>query len=259
MGNQSPPHASHRAHTLHTPTLPLPPVGSREARTLSPLHSSRIADRSSPREASGRSGEFLRGRSASLQFLREGRRRVEKSRRCYPILLTQRRCGEAHGEGARWRRVVGAGSGVDAVGGGCCCGDQVAVGEEGAPAPQAPQQAGRQEHRGGGRSGVRGVRNDCSFFCVFCRALPLPRWVGVQIQVSFQLDALGGDLFLGLLDLFPIFWFHTSVRFSGSEAVPPHYSTTKKATFVRFFWAFLAGSFSLSLWRIISKVLAFWR
>jgi hypothetical protein len=82
---------------------------------------------------------------------------------------------------------------------------------------------------------------------------------GVQIQVSFQLDALGGDLFLGLLDLFPIFWFHTSVRFSGSKAVPPHYSTTKKATFVRFFWAFLAGSFSLSLWRIISKVLAFWR
>jgi len=56
--------------------------------------------------------------------------------------------GEEHGEGARWRRVGAAGGGVGAVGGGGG-GGQVAVREEGAPAPQAPQQAGRQEHRGG--------------------------------------------------------------------------------------------------------------
>lgn len=119
--------------------------------------------------------------------------------------------------------MVGAGSGVGAVGGGGCGGGggQVAVSEEGAPAPQAPQQAGRQEHRGAGRSVVRGVRNDCSFFCVFCRALLLPRRVGVQIQVSFQLDALGGDLFLGLLDFFPHFlvsYFSSFFRTGGSFA-----------------------------------------
>lgn len=62
----------------------------------------------------------------------------------------QRLRGEAHGEGARWRRVGAAGGGVGAVGGGGGGGGgQVDAGEEGAPAPQAPQQAGRQEHRGG--------------------------------------------------------------------------------------------------------------
>ena len=39
----------------------------------------------------------------------------------------------------------------------------------------------------------------------------------------------------------------------------PHYSAMEKATFVCFFWfwAVLAGNFSLSLWRIISFVKKF--
>lgn len=56
--------------------------------------------------------------------------------------------GGAHGEAARWR-LRGVGGGQDTSG-------------EGAPAPQAAQQAGHQEHRGGWLL-VHGASDDYSY------------------------------------------------------------------------------------------------
>lgn len=58
--------------------------------------------------------------------------------------------GGAHGDGARRRQPRGMGGGGVGAVGGRGGGGQVAGGE-GAPAPQAAQQAGCQEHRGGWR------------------------------------------------------------------------------------------------------------
>lgn len=79
------PPSSHTAHS-HTPTPTCRFTGGED-----PAPPAFFPYRGPILAAGGeRSGPFLRGRSASLQFLSEGRRRVEKSRRCYPVLLTQR-------------------------------------------------------------------------------------------------------------------------------------------------------------------------